>query len=186
MKLPPDLRSNRRHGSSVFEFVLVLPAAALVIVVMIGSAQTLLLRQYALVASRQAVFYQRVTGCIATSQLIGQDIPAGDSPWQLYQGGQGGSGNSLQVPGGSSIFSSVAGFIRGADGSIDVQARNTPRRGYISRSFQITDASAEYSLIGGYWTSNSCSVVLGALTSALGALGSWLHLPGTPSPGGGC
>jgi hypothetical protein len=185
--MPPLSSSahDRSRGSSVFEFVLVLPAAALVIVMLIGSAQTLLLRQYALIAARQAAFYQRVTGCQASATMIGQNIPAGDSPWQVGQGTQPGSGNQLPFSGGGGILGVVEGFIANAVGAFSVHASNTPRRGYIARSFQISDASANYSLIQGYWTNNDCSVMMAALSGLLNALGSILNIT-SPQPGGGC
>lgn len=177
---------DRSRGVSVLEFVLILPAAALVIVVLIGSAQTVLLRQYALIAARQAAFYQRVTGCPATAAMIGQNIPSGDSPWTLGPRGQASSGNQLAIDGDSSgILSLVANFIARAAGAFSVEARNAPRRGIIPKIFQISDAKADYGLLSGYWTNNDCSVMLAAVTGVLGKLASILHIT-SPEPGGGC
>lgn len=177
-------RGVRTSGSILIEFVLVIPLFALTIVFFIGTAQTALLRQYAVVASRQAAFYQRLTGCVASSALIMKDVPAADSPWQMSQGAWS-SGNQSQMSSLAQSVSSVANFITNAAGGFVVTATSRPTRGYVAQRFGIANATEDYALLQGYWMNDQCSVMMSALSGALGFLSRILGIT-NPQPGDGC
>jgi hypothetical protein len=157
-------RFRREEGTSILEFVLVLPSLVFVMVLLISLGHALVLRQHALVAARYAAFALSVSGDGPSDDAVSRAVAKQNERWQLRREGWDEGSNILASIGGGSdvvgsLFLSAVDSIRSREDG-HYKAKHILGDGLAMRTFRLTEAEAEYTLPTGSWTSNECGVFL--------------------------
>lgn len=169
-----------QRGTSVLEFVLLLPSIVLVIVIMISLGQTVILRQHALVAARYSAFYERVTGNALPGHVVSDEVSGNDETWTVSDEGAGTSSDlfsAIETGSGPAegLFSTlVSEFDQGL--SIHTTVGHVPQRNVVVEIFHVSKVSAEYSLPRGDWTSDNCGSYLPLLLDRFKIAGVGVHI----------
>ena len=176
-----DSRLNwNERGTSVLEFVLILPSILLVIVILIGIGQTVILRQHALVAARYSAFYQRITGSTLPGQLVPKEVSGGDDTWTVTAENTGQTIDmfSSTETGSGPVVSLFAALVSDLDQGVSLRATvsSVPQRNVVVEIFRVGKVSAAYSLPRGDWSSANCGSYLSLLLDKFKIAGIGVHL----------
>ncbi|MBI1353563.1 MAG: hypothetical protein GC160_04400 [Acidobacteria bacterium] len=166
-------KRQARRGSAVIELLLALPSIALALMLLVTMSETLVLRQEGLVAARQAAFLDRLTGKTTSAADALRASSARGEPWRLER--REGSSGLGSFAGAFSTLGELAGLGLGtlsssdAAGAVSYQVKRQPD-GLFARTLRLGEASAQYELERGTWTSSQCGGFAAALKDKVSIL----------------
>jgi len=157
------LGHRRQTGTSIVEFVLVLPIVVAAIIFLLGFGKALLVREHGLVAARYAAFAVMYSGGTPDDSSVSKAVSSQGGHWTVAAspksdlaelfGHQADFGSGLV----SQVFRSVLNKIAGT-GLIDARA-NFSSADLITFSGN-REANSKFTLPVGTWTSDDCGFFL--------------------------
>lgn len=143
-------RGDKEAGATVVEVMLILPILALGFMVLLGSADIILKKQEALLASRYATTFSWIAGATASTAELSTATNPAHKAWMLTSE-TGGNGASL-LGGITELAEQIAGAVSATRLGVTFRASQdlvaTPERRFLG----FTDVEAKYTLPGDTWT----------------------------------
>lgn len=157
----PETHTSAR-GSVVIEFMLILPALAVSVMLLLGITEALLNRPHALIAARYAASYERIAGTSPPSASVAAAASTPEKNWQLQLTRRGALNQVLSEIGDlpQPVRDVLSGLLHQSEarGSVAVDATLLLQGKRIAGLIPLRSATARYETPGDTWTGGKCGL----------------------------